>query len=105
MQGDSKDIRDELVKKMQECSEALAFERQKSIRRSLRGIDHITSQQNVQTNNKIDKDVIAFHSKDGDLAISILCFRSGILKLKHSEVVSCYGEVENQFISYLMAVL
>ncbi|MGI6377649.1 MAG: excinuclease ABC subunit UvrC [Bacilli bacterium] len=102
MQGDSKDIRDELVKKMQECSEALAFERAKEYKEIIEGIDHITSQQNVQTNNKIDKDVIAFHSKDGDLAISILCFRSGILKLKHSEVVSCYGEVENQFISYLM---
>lgn len=102
MQGDSKDIRDELVKKMQECSEALAFERAKEYKEIIEGIDHIISQQNVQTNNKIDKDVIAFHSKDGDLAISILCFRSGILKLKHSEVVSCYGEVENQFISYLM---
>lgn len=102
MQGDSKDIRDELVKKMQECSEALAFERAKEYKEIIEGIDHITSQQNVQTNNKIDKDVIAFHSKDGDLAISILCFRSGILKLKHSEVVSCYGEVENQLISYLM---
>ena len=102
MKGDTKKVRDDLENKMHEHAEKLEFERAQEYKELIESIDHIASHQKVQTDSNIDKDVIAFHTKDEYLAVSILCFRDGFLKLKHNEVLSFYGEVESQLISYIL---
>lgn len=102
MKGNTADIRQEIQAKMLEASSKLNFEQAQEYKEIIEGIDHISSHQKIQTNTKIDKDVIAFHFKDGNLAISILCYRDGFLKIKHNDVVSSYGDIENELITYLL---
>lgn len=102
LKGSTKEVKKQLQDKMIEHSEKMEFEQAKEYRDLIAGIDHISSRQNVQIDNKVDRDVIAFHTKDEYIAISILVYRNGILCLKHNEVLSYYGDAEASFISYIM---
>ena len=102
MKGDVKKVRADLEQKMHEHSEKLEFERAQEYKELIEGIDHIASHQKIVTNTNVAKDVVAFHTKDDYLAVSILCFRDGFLKLKHNEVMNFSGDVESQLVTYLL---
>lgn len=79
LDGDVSDIRKELVTKMNEASELLAYERAKEYHELISSIDHITSVQYSEIQDKVDKDVFAFIVRDGYLALGVFFYRNGRL--------------------------
>ena len=102
MNGDTKEIKKSLKDKMLKYSENLEFEQAKECKDLIDAIDHTTSKQVVEMNDKIDRDVIAYHSKNDYIAFSVLMIRSGLVLVKHTEILPLYDDEEGAFFSYIM---
>lgn len=102
MKGNTDSIIKDLKDKMLKASDALEFETANEYKNIIDGINYITENQHIMTDANTSMDVIAFHIKDEYIAISILSFRDGFLKVKHNEVLGYYGDSESEFLSYVM---
>ena len=102
LNGDTKDIKKELKDRMYKHSENLEFEQAKECKDLLDSIEHITSKQVVEMNDKIDRDVIAYTAKNDYIAFSIIMIRGGLVLVKHTDILPLYDDEESAFISYIM---
>lgn len=102
LKGDVQEIKNELQKKMFEYSDNLEFEQAQRCKETLESIEYISSKQKVQFDDKVDRDVFAFHERVGYLSIAILNFRNGILCNKNTQVFNLYDDIEDSFISFIM---
>ncbi len=102
MNGDTKEVKASLTKKMYEYSANLEFEQAKECKELLDSIEHTTSKQAVEMNDKIDRDIIAYHAKNDYIAFSVLMIRGGLVLVKHTDVLPLYDDEEGAFISYIM---
>lgn len=102
LNGDTKDIKKLLKDRMYKHSENLEFEQAKECKDLLDSIEHITSKQVVEMNDKIDRDVIAYTAKNDYIAFSIIMIRGGLVLVKHTDILPLYDDEENAFISYIM---
>ena len=95
MKGDSKDLINSLKEDMYKYSENLEFEKAKECKDTIDRIEYILSKQKVEFSDKKDRDVFAFHVKNGYISIAILMFNNGVLSLKDTKTFS-YLEEENE---------
>lgn len=102
LKGDVQEIKTELQNRMYQHSENLEFEQAQRCKETLQSIEYINSKQKVQFDDKIDRDVFAFHERVGYLSIAILNFRNGILCNKNTQVFNLYDDLEDSFISFIM---
>lgn len=102
LKGDVQEIKTELQNRMYQYSENLEFEQAQRCKETLQSIEYINSKQKVQFDDKIDRDVFAFHERVGYLSIAILNFRNGILCNKNTQVFNLYDDLEDSFISFIM---
>ena len=102
LNGDTKEIKKQLKDRMYKHSENLEFEQAKECKDLLDSIEHITSKQVVEMNDKIDRDVVAYTAKNDYIAFSIIMIRGGLVLVKHTDILPLYDDEENAFISYIM---
>lgn len=95
MKGDSKDLINSLKEDMYKYSDNLEFEKAKECKDTIDRIEYILSKQKVEFSDKKDRDVFAFHVKNGYISIAILMFNNGVLSLKDTKTFS-YLEEENE---------
>ncbi len=87
-----KEIRD----KMLEASNNENYELAKEYKSILDSINHINVSLSVEGNDKTDRDIFAYSSREGYLSIAFLIYRNGLLIGKESHVVEAFGEEEEQ---------
>ena len=95
MKGDTKDLVSSLKDDMYKYSNNLEFEKAKECKDTIDRIEYIISKQKVEFSDKKDRDVFAFHTKNGYISIAILMFNNGVLSLKDTKTFS-YLEDENE---------
>ena len=95
MKGDTKELVNSLKEDMYKYSENLEFEKAKECKDTIDRIEYIISKQKVEFSDKKDRDVFAFHTKNGYISIAILMFNNGVLSLKDTKTFS-YLEDENE---------
>ena len=95
MKGDTKDLVNSLKEDMYNYSNNLEFEKAKECKDTIDRIEYIISKQKVEFSDKKDRDVFAFHTKNGYISIAILMFNNGMLSLKDTKTFS-YLEDENE---------
>ena len=95
MKGDTKDLVNSLKEVMYNYSDNLEFEKAKECKDTIDRIEYIISKQKVEFSDKKDRDVFAFHTKNGYISIAILMFNNGMLSLKDTKTFS-YLEDENE---------
>ncbi len=81
---------------MLEASEALNFEQASEYKKILSAIEHINIQQNVENKDHKDRDIFAYSSRDGYLALAVLLYRQGLLLAKNVFVNEEFGDNEEQ---------
>ena len=86
----------ELKAKRDKASEELNFELAKEYSDLIRSIEHINTTSSVETNDKVDRDIFAYSSRNGYLALAFLIYRNGMLLGKEAHVVEAFGEEEEQ---------
>ena len=94
MNGDTKELVNDLKEKMYNHSMNLEFEQAQECKETIERIEYIISKQKIEFKDHKDRDVFAFHVKNGYISIAILMFSNGILSLKDTKTFS-YLEDEN----------
>ena len=102
MRGNNQKQKAEIKEKMLKASENLEFETANEYKKILEAIDHINIQQNVETKDKKDRDIFAFSSRQGYLALAVLSYRKGILLGKQVFIVEEFGDNEEQVADLLL---
>ena len=87
IQGDTKEIIDDLQDKMMQASETLNFELAKEYRDLIHYIHHVTSKQHVQFSDQIDRDIFGYYQDKGYLSLQLFFMRNG--KLLSKRFKSC----------------
>ena len=96
MRGNNQKQKAEIKEKMFKASENLEFETANEYKKILDAIEHINVQQNVENSDKKDRDIFAFSSRQGYLALAVLSYRKGLLLGKQVFTVEEFGDNEEQ---------
>lgn len=83
LRGDDKELRNRLKAEMQKATAALNYEKAIEYRDYLRSLDHINDKQNVNNEQRTDRDAFNYYEKDGVLTIAALIVRGGQLMDRH----------------------
>ena len=102
MRGNNQKQKAEIKEKMLKASENLEFETANEYKKILDAIEHINIQQNVENSDKKDRDIFAFSSRRGYLALAVLSYRKGILLGKQNFIVEEFGDNEEQVADLLL---
>ena len=96
LRGNNADVKAELTRKMLEASDACDFENAQEYKSLIDAISHINIPQNMESNDKKDRDIFAFSSREGYLSLAVLLFRKGALLDKKVYIVEEFDNNEEQ---------
>ena len=96
LRGNNSDVKAELTKKMLAASETCDYETAKEYKSLIDAISHINIPQNMESNDKKDRDIFAFSSREGYLSLAVLLFRKGALLDKKAYIVEEFDNNEEQ---------
>ncbi|MCR5794725.1 MAG: excinuclease ABC subunit UvrC [Solobacterium sp.] len=102
MNGDTKEVEKDLQKKMAEASEALEFEKAMEYRDLLASVKRSLDKQNIENDNRGDRDVFAWYTDKGYMAITGFLVRKGIILNKEFRLRPLYGDAEDEFGAFLI---
>lgn len=103
MNGDTKEIEKELKNKMYQASENLEFELAQQYKETLESITKVVSdKQNIEKDNRGDRDIFAYYTDKGYLAIAGMLVRKGTILNKEYKLKPLYGDAQEEFLSFLM---
>ena len=103
MNGDTKEVVDDLKAKMLEASENLDFERAQNYKDMIESVSHVVKdQQLIEKDNQGSFDVFAWYEDKGYLSIAGFLVRRGTVLNKEFRLRPIYGEAEEEFQSFLM---
>ena len=91
----------ELKEKMLAASEEQNFELAKEYKDAIDDINHINLSQSVEGNDKTDRDIFAYSSREGYLSLAFLIYRNGQLLGKEAHIVEAFGDEEEQVIELI----
>ena len=91
----------ELKTKMMAASERQEYELANEYKQLIKSIEHINTTSSVETNDKTDRDIFAYSTRNGYLSLAFLIYRHGMLLGKESHVVEQFGDEEEQVIDLI----
>ena len=101
LKGDNHKQLSELKTKMIRASEDEEFELAIEYRNLIKSIEHINTVSSVETNDKTDRDIFAYSTRNGYLSLAFLIYRKGMLLGKETHVVEQFGEEEEQVVDLI----
>ncbi len=100
LQGDTKDIKNDLKAKMSEAAERLAFEEAQVYKEQLESIDRVTQRQKITSEEQKDRDVLAFAVEKDEAVMQVFFIRDGkLLGREHYYLTGVESEPEEDVIS------
>ena len=102
MRGNNADVKRDITNKMLQASEKMDYESARDYKTILDAIEHINIQQNVETNDKKDRDIFAFSTREGYLSLAVLLFRRGTLLDKKVYIVEEFDNNEEQVANLIL---
>ena len=101
LRGDNRKQISELKAKMMNASEKQEYELANEYKQLIKSIEHINTTSSVETNDKVDRDIFAYSTRNGYLSLAFLIFRKGMLLGKETHVVEQFGEEEEQVVDLI----
>ncbi|MBQ7994345.1 MAG: excinuclease ABC subunit UvrC [Solobacterium sp.] len=103
MNGDTKDVENDLKEKMMEAAEKLEFEKAGEYKNMIDAIHTIVQDsQNIEKDNRGSRDVFAWHADKGYMAITGFLVRNGVVLNKEFRLRPLYGDAEDEFTAFLI---
>ena len=99
--GNDKIIIDKIMEQIDFFSNNLNFEKSLELKNELDYINYILDKQKVQTNDFVNKDVIASYNINNYLSIQILFIRSGKLLGSHNNIINIIENESDEISSYI----
>lgn len=103
LNGNHKDITNELQQRMKHYAEELEFEKAAETRDLLESIRHITSKQQMNKSSAEDRDIIAFAANETDIVVTIFFVREGKLLGREHHYMS--GNMQDESAEVLSAFI
>lgn len=101
LNGDTKEIEDELRRKMFEASDELQFEKALEYKNTLLAINNVIDKQMIETNQRSNKDAFAFYADRGYIAIQGFLVRNGVVLSKEFKLSPLYDDPFETFLVFL----
>ena len=101
LKGDVKETLDELYKKMNEASDKMEYEKAAEFNKTINSINYVVSQQDISKDDNNDRDVFAYYSDKGYIAIQGFMVRAGKLLEREFKLYPLYGDASEEFLSFL----
>jgi len=102
LNGDTKEVVDELTKKMQEASANLQFEQAQQYKEMLESIQATSDKQIIEQDSRSDADVFAWYADKGYIAMNGFLVRHGTILAKEWKLHPLFGEAEEEFVNFLV---
>jgi len=102
LNGNTKKVVEELIKKRDAFAEKLLFEKADEMQTLLESIEHVTAENYMQIDLEKSTDVFAYYIDKGYVSIIGLLYNKGKLLHKHQILKPIYDDVEETFISYIV---
>ncbi|MBR6071565.1 MAG: excinuclease ABC subunit UvrC [Acholeplasmatales bacterium] len=102
LNGDAKDILNELENKMIDASNNMEFEKAIEYRELINSIKETISRQKITINDLTSRDYIGVYENDGDVSINIIITRLGSIVQNHQTIINSYGDDSEDAISYII---
>ncbi len=103
LNGDTKEVENDLKAKMMAASEKLEFEKAAEYKNMIDSIHAVVREsQNIEKDNRGSRDVFAWYADRGYMAITGFLVRSGVILNKEFRLRPLYGDAEDEFVSFLI---
>jgi excinuclease ABC subunit C len=102
LKGDDKALRLRLNDQMRIATETLNYEKAMIYRDFLRSLDHVLDKQNVNNENRIDRDAFNYYEKEGMLTITALIVRGGQLMDRHLLTQVLVDDASESFENFIL---
>lgn len=102
LKGDTKEVIDELTKKMEKFSENLEFEQAQEIKELIDSINYVVSKQNVMFKDQKDRDIFNYYVDKDYISIQCLLIRDGQIINRDLSLSPLYDDPEESFISFIL---
>lgn len=102
LNGDTKEVVNDITLKMKKDSDELNFEAAQRYKETLDSIAHISSQQKIMMADHIDRDVVGYSLRDGYMSVLILMYRKGTLLGKELFINEATETIDEDLASILL---
>ena len=93
LNGNDKELLNELKQKMYKASDELDFEKALEYRNIISGIENLQTDQKMTLNDGINRDIFGYYEKNGIIAIQVLHMREGKVIERTGEVFDIYDDI------------
>lgn len=101
LNGGHKEIKTELIKKMEKAAEELEFERAKEYRDQIQHIEAVMEKQKITIADDVNRDVFGYAYDKGWLCVQVFFIRQGKLIERDVSIFPIYQESNEEFLTYL----
>ena len=101
LKGDHSLITNKIKEDMDKYSNSLEFEKALEMKKLLDYIDIISTHQQVETKDNIDRDVFGYYEEKGYLSIQVFFIRGSKIIERHSKIVPLIDDIENVLTTYI----
>ena len=102
LNGDAKEVLEELNEKMEEASNNLEFEKAIEYRNLKMAVEETISKQKISINDLTSRDYIGIYYDNDEISINIIITRNGNVVQNHQTIINKIGEYEDETINYLV---
>lgn len=102
LNGDVKDIKKDLRRKMTEASENMEFERAAEYRNQMHYIETTVEKQNIISNDYTTRDVFSYYMNKGWISIQTFFIRQATLIKREAAIFPCYDPPQEELASYMV---
>ena len=102
LNGDAKEVLENLRKEMYDASENLEFEKAKEYRDLILSIEDTISKQKISINDLTSRDYVGIYSDEDEISINIIITRQGNIVQNHQTIINKYDNLEDEIINYLV---
>ena len=102
LNGDAKEVLEEITSKMETASENLEFEKAIEYRNLKTAVEETISRQKISINDLTSRDYIGIYYDNDEISINIIITRNGNVVQNHQTIINKIGEYEYETINYLV---
>ena len=102
LNGDAKEVLEEITSKMETASENLEFEKAIEYRNLKTAVEETISRQKISINDLTSRDYIGIFYDNDEISINIIITRNGNVVQNHQTIINKIGEYEDETINYLV---
>ena len=102
LNGDAKEVIEDIVTRMQDASEKLEFEKAKEYRDLKFAIEDTVAKQKISINDLTSRDYIGIYADEDEISIDIIITRRGNIVQNHQTIINKYDSIEDETINYLI---